>query len=204
MFGYFIERWSENEDRQVILCTFEELPKVNESFDEPVFVWAHIMLPHPPLIFGPNGEAVTPGKPLLIMNHPDFRNSGWDIKQQFVQQLQFTNKKSMEFIDKVLDDGKPSIIIIQGDHGSGFNINWQDPTDDNVIQRLSTFNAIYFPDEEHKEIITDDQTLVNTFRIVFNSYFGSDYEILEDKMYWGYNEKPYMFKDVTSILLEKP
>ena len=76
------------------------------------------------------------------------------------------------------------------------------PTDDNVIQRLSTFNAIYFPDEEHKEIITDDQTLVNTFRIVFNSYFGSDYEMLEDRIYWGLSYKtPFWFKDVTSILL---
>ena len=61
MIGYFIERWAEEQQRQIILCDFEELPKISGYFEEPVFVWSHIMLPHFPLIFGPNGESITPG-----------------------------------------------------------------------------------------------------------------------------------------------
>ena len=202
MMGYFIERWSEDLQRQIILCAFEELPKISSYYEEPVFVWSHIMIPHFPLIFGPNGEPVTPGKPLLAMNHPEFTVSGWEIKKQFLQQLQFTNKKSIELIDKILENEKQSIIIIQSDHGSGFDINLQAPTDDDVVQKLSNFNAIYFPDEKYREMLTNDQTNVNTFRIVFNSYFGSDYEMLEDRIYWGLSiKKPFWFKDVTSILL---
>ena len=202
MVGYFIERWAEEQQRQIILCNFEELPKISGYFEEPVFVWSHIMLPHFPLIFGPNGEPITPGQSLLTMNHPEYTGSDWDIKTQFVQQIQFANKKSIEFIDKILENEKQSIIIIQSDHGSAFGINLQDPTDDDIIQRLSNLNAIYFPDEKHREVLTDDLTNVNTFRIVFNSYFGSDYEILEDQTYWGLSiKKPFWFKDVTSILL---
>jgi hypothetical protein len=52
-------------------------------------------------------------------------------------------------------------------------------------------------------MLEDDRTAVNTFRLVFNSYFGSNYEILEDKMYWGWNAKPYYFEEVTNYLLEK-
>ena len=202
MVGYFIERWAEEQQRQIILCDFEELPKISGYFEEPVFVWSHIMLPHFPLIFGPNGEPITPGQSLLTMNHPEYTGSDWDIKTQFVQQIQFANKKSIEFIDKILENEKQSIIIIQSDHGSAFGINLQDPTDDDIIQRLSNLNAIYFPDEKHREVLTDDLTNVNTFRIVFNSYFGSDYEMLEDRTYWGLSiKKPFWFKDVTSILL---
>ena len=202
MIGYFIERWSEEQQRQIILCGFEELPKINGYFEERVFVWSHITLPHFPLIFGPNGEPITPGTSLLTMNHPEYTDDSWDVKQQFVQQIQFTNKKSIEFIDKILENEKRSIIIIQSDHGSAFGINLQDPTDDDVFQRLSNFNAIYFPDEKYREILTYDRTNVNTFRIVFNTYFGSDYEMLEDKTYWGLSiKKPFWFKDVTSILL---
>jgi phosphoglycerol transferase MdoB-like AlkP superfamily enzyme len=136
------------------------------------------------------------------MNHPEYTDDSWDVKQQFVQQIQFTNKKSTEFIDKILENEKRSIIIIQSDHGSAFGINLQDPTDDDVFQRLSNFNAIYFPDEKYREMLTYDRTNVNTFRIVFNTYFGSDYEMLEDKTYWGLSiKKPFWFKDVTSILL---
>jgi len=202
MIGYFIERWSEDLQRQIILCAFEELPKISSYYEEPVFVWSHIMLPHFPLIFGPNGESITPGQSLLTMNHPEYTDDSWDVKQQFVQQIQFTNKKSIEFIDKILENEKRSVIIIQSDHGSAFGVNLQDPTDDDVFQRLSNFNAIYFPDEKHREMLTYDRTNVNTFRIVFNTYFGSDYEMLEDKTYWGLSiKKPFWFKDVTSILL---
>ena len=202
MIGYFIERWSEEQQRQIVLCGFEELPKINDYFEERIFVWSHLTLPHFPLIFGPNGEPITPGTSLLTMNHPEYTDDSWDVKQQFVQQIQFTNKKSIEFIDKILENEKRSIIIIQSDHGSAFGINLQDPTDDEVFQRLSNFNAIYFPDEKHREMLTYDRTNVNTFRIVFNTYFGSDYEMLEDRTYWGLSiKKPFWFKDVTSILL---
>ena len=205
MIGYFIERWSEDLQRQIIICAFEELPKISSYYEEPVFVWSHIMLPHFPLIFGANGEPVTPGESLLVMNNPhvfEGTDSSWNIKQQFLQQLQFANKKSMELVDKILENEKQSIIIIQSDHGSAFDVNLHDPTDDDVHQRLSNINAIYFPDEKPREILMNDTTNVNTFRIVFNSYFGSDYDILEDRIYWNLSyKKPFWFKDVTSVLL---
>ena len=202
MIGYFIERWAEEQQRQIILCDFEELPKISSYFEEPVFVWSHIMLPHFPLIFGPNGEPITPGKSLLTMNHPEFTDSSWDVKTQFKHQIQFANKKSIEFIDKILENEKQAIIIIQSDHGSGFGVNFQAPTDDDVFQRLSNLNAIYFPDEKHREMLTDDRSNVNTFRTVFNAYFGSDYDMLEDRIHWSISyKKPFWFKDVTSILL---
>ena len=205
MIGYFIERWSEDLQRQIILCAFEELPKISSYYEEPVFVWSHIMLPHFPLIFGANGEPITPGESLLVMNNPhvfEGTDSSWNIKQQFLQQLQFANKKSMELVDKILENEKQSIIIIQSDHGSAFDVDLDDPTDDDVHQRLSNINAIYFPDEKPREILMNDPTNVNTFRIVFNSYFGSDYDILEDRIYWNLSyKKPFWFKDVTSVLL---
>ena len=205
MIGYFIERWSEDMQRQIILCAFEELPKISSYYEEPVFAWSHIMIPHFPLIFGADGEPVTPGESLLVMNNPHLfegTDSSWNIKQQFLQQLQFANKKSMELVDKILENEKQSIIIIQSDHGSAFDVDLDDPTDDDVHQRLSNINAIYFPDEKPREILMNDQTNVNTFRIVFNSYFGSDYDILEDKIYWNLSfKKPFWFKDVTSVLL---
>ena len=205
MIGYFIERWSEDLQRQIILCAFEELPKISSYYEEPVFVWSHIMLPHFPLIFGADGEPITPGESLLVMNNPhvfEGTDSSWNIKQQFLQQLQFTNKKSIKLIDEILEKEEQSIIIIQSDHGSGFDANLQDPTDDDIVQKLSNLNAIYFPDEKYREMLVNDPTNVNTFRVVFNSQFGSDYEMLEDRIYWGLHyKKPYWFKDVTSILL---
>lgn len=200
IFGYYVERWAEAELRQVTLCAFDEFGNAGKVFDEPVFVWAHVMLPHPPWIFGPNGEEITPGKPLLITDNPEFRDAGWEPKLQYTQQVEFANKKTTEVIEKILENNQNSIIIVQGDHGTAWDLNWKEPTRDDAWQRLRNFDAIYFPDEVKRDILSDDRTLVNTFRTVFNEYYGSEYEILENKLYWGWNEKPYNFKEMTDYL----
>ena len=201
IFGYIVERWDEEERRDIVTCTFNELPDIKESFkDEPIFVWAHLMLPHPPWIFGPNGEEVTPGKPLLITDNPEYRDSGEIPKIQYLQQLQFANKKTIEFVNTILDRNDYAIIIIQGDHGSAWDVNWLEPSNEDISQRLRNFDAIYFPDEEKRLVLEDDRTLVNTFRIIFNSYFESGYEILPNELYWAWIGKPYYYKNVTELI----
>ena len=200
MFGYFVERWSEDEKRQVVVCALDEFSEAGNVFNEPVFVWAHVLLPHPPWIFGPNGEHVTPGKPLLITDNPEFRDSGWEPKRQYIQQVQFANKKIVQVVENILGKESNSIIIIQGDHGTAWDINWIEPTEEDIYQRLRNFDAIYFPDKEKRDLLLDNRTLVNTFRTVFNAYYDSNYELLENKMYWGWNAKPYSFEEVTNYL----
>jgi hypothetical protein len=203
IFGYFVERWSEAEIRQATLCGLDKFASIGNEIDEPIFVWSHVMLPHPPWVFGANGEEVTPGTPLLITDNPEFRESGWEPRTQYIQQLQFANKKTIEIIEEILEKDSYSIIIIQGDHGTAWELNWKDPSREDVLQRLRNLDAIYFPDEEKREVLDDDRTLVNTFRTIFNTYYGSNYEYLEDKMYWSFNAKPYYFTDVTKIIFEE-
>ena len=148
-----------------------------------------------------NGEEITPGKPLLITDNPEFRDSGWDVKRQYIQQVQFANKKTTEIVEKILENDSNSIIIIQGDHGTAWDVNWFEPQKEDALQRMKNFDAIYFPDIEKRDLLKDDRTLVNTFRTVFNAYFNSQYEILDDKMYWSYNQKPYTFDEVTNHLI---
>jgi len=203
IFGYYIERWAEGELRQVTLCAFENFGDAGNVFNEPVFVWAHVMLPHPPWIFGPNGEEITPGKPLLITDNPEFRDSGWEPKRQYIQQVQFANKKTIEVVKNILENNRNAIIIIQGDHGTAWETNWMEPSKEDAWQRLRNFDAIYFPDKDKRDLLLDDRTLVNTFRTVFNAYYESNYELLENKMYWGWNAKPYYFEEMTQYLQEK-
>ena len=139
---------------------------------------------------------------MLITDNPEFRDSGWEPKRQYSQQVEFANKKAMQAIENILEKDSSAIIIIQGDHGTAWDVNWLEPSKEDVYQRLRNLDAIYFPDEEKRDLLLDDRTLVNTFRTVFNAYFGSSYEILENKMYWGYNAKPYDFKDVSHYILE--
>jgi len=62
---------------------------------------------------------------------------------------------------------------------------------------MHILNAYYFPSMPDPPII---KTPVNTFRVVFNSYFGQNYELLEDKNYFTDYKRFYEFFDVTKKL----
>jgi len=44
---------------------------------------------------------------------------------------------------------------------------------------------------------------VNTFRVFFNTYLDTDYEILEDRQMWYTPERPYDQTDVTEKLIRE-
>ena len=188
---YFFERYVEQERREVILCTFNEMSDIKS--EKPIFAFIHILLPHTPFIFGPNGENITPG------NIADSNN--FQPRKAYVDQVIFANKKIKESINSILEkDNENSIIILQSDTGSGFNINWKNPSEKMIIERLSNLNAIYLPDKDYQKF-EGKITPINTFPIIFNLIFEENYEILEDKMYWSSNDQPYYFKDVTNVLV---
>jgi|TARA_B110000467_G_scaffold134753_1_gene131263 hypothetical protein len=91
------------------------------------------------------------------------------------------------------------IIIIESDHGTDFD--WNEPTNEMLKQRFSNLNAYYMP--EGQELLYDTITPVNSFRIMFNSNFNGNFELLEDKVYWSSYDQPYKFEDVTEIVNQK-
>ena len=74
--------------------------------------------------------------------------------------------------------------------------DWENPEKTNMKERLSILNAYYLP-EEGKKLLYESITPVNTFRIIFNYLFNTEFEILNDKSYFSTWSKPYQFIDVT-------
>jgi len=191
MIGYFVERYDEDKRRDKINCVFSEIKTIADNKDKPIFAFVHMEIPHPPFIFGPNGETIIPGNPIS--------SETWDEKLAYIDQVKFATKEISKVIEKILDENKNSIIILQSDHGSGFDIDWKNPNESMVLQRLSILNAYYAP-EISKNQFYEDITPINTFRIIFNEYFNGDYKILEDQNYWNTGSAPYDFEDVTQII----
>ena len=182
-----------------ILCQFSELSNLHNSIEEPFFAYVHFLLPHKPYVFGPTGDLqVFQLRPTKIAEHE--RNFG------YIDQVQFTNKKIIETIDKILlESDSPPIILLQGDHGTStlltqFSENWHNKSDDSITERMSIFNAYYLPDQ-NTDLIYDSITPVNSFRLILNAHFNANYELLEDKNYFSDYVHPYNFTDVTEILL---
>lgn len=116
-----------------------------------------------------------------------------------MNQLIFVNKKVKELVDKILLKSKiPPIIILQADHGSESSLygNWENPTTHMLKERMNILNAYYLPSFE-KKMLYDSITPVNTFRLVFDFYFDTNYGLLDDQSYYSTYERPYDFVNVT-------
>jgi hypothetical protein len=191
MIGYFVERYTEEKIRDRINCVFSEIKTIGNNKDKPIFAFVHMLIPHPPNVFGPNGETVIPGNPIS--------SEIWDEKIAYIDQVKFVNKEIIKVIEKILDKNEKSIIILQSDHGSGFDIDWKNPDESMVLQRLSILNAYYAPEISENRFY-ENITPVNSFRIIFNDYFNADYKILEDQNYWSNGFAPFDFHNVTEII----
>jgi len=188
---YFFERMVEQERRDVILCTFEKMSKIKS--EKPIFAFIHILLPHAPYIFGPNGESLVSGTSVT--------SEVFSPKEAYIDQLKFANKKIKNSIEEILhNENKNAIIILQSDTGSGFNIDWGNPTNESIFERHSNLSAYYIPNNDYR-LFENKLTSVNTFPLIFNSYFKQNFEFLPDKMYWSSSNQPYNLKEVTNVLL---
>ena len=190
---FLLEKWEQQDLRDAALCQFSELPKQHQKFDEPIFVYSHMLIPHPPYLFGPEGEAVSSVRPQGL--------ESWENKEGYVNSIKFANKKITQVVDQLLTDPKnPPIIIIQSDHGIGFDFDPSNPSNESIEQKMSILSAYYLPGIE-KNLSYDVITPVNTFRIIFNSYFDTDYDLLENKVYLSNKDVPEYFADVTDVLI---
>jgi hypothetical protein len=143
------------------------------------FVFAHFSIPHPPYVYGPNGKFVYQDfDDSILRNETDFNpplNDTTDLTG-YPNALIFIDKEMLTVVDQIIAKSKtPPVIIIQGDHGA-FRYN-------TPAQRMSNLNAYYLPGV--KAPLSPTITPVNTFRIIFNAYFGQNYPLLQNDSWYS-------------------
>ena len=144
----------------------------------PTFVFAHILLPHEPYVFDAQGRC-------LSRTEVDARG----MKAGYVGQLQYANLLLRDLVSDLLDrPGKRPIIILQADEGpfperyATELLSWREATSAELQMKTGILNAYFFPDGNY-EALYAEITPVNSFRIVFNQYFGSRFALLPDRIY---------------------
>jgi hypothetical protein len=134
------------------------------------FVYAHLYITHQPYVFNPDGSFRWP--PLEDMN-------------AYNDQVRFINPRMIDILKTIIHDSAvPPVIVIQGDHSFLLNKN-----------RMKILNAYYLP-ENGKKALYPEITPANTFRLIFNTYFGMNYPLLEDHSYYSEGRLPYKFEEI--------
>jgi hypothetical protein len=181
--------WAVEQSRHRILAHFDELARV-PTISEPTFAFAHLLLPHPPYVFGPDGQKA---------EYEYLLGGGliWSQTDGYRDQVIFANEKVLALVDRILaDSSTPPIIIFQGDHGTASTDGWAGPDPLLVRERTAILNAYYFPDDGAAHLYPTISP-INSFRVLFNTYFGQQFDLLEDRVYFSTYEQPYRLSDVT-------
>jgi hypothetical protein len=164
----------------------------------PKFVFAHIILPHPPFVFSENGEALDPKYSYSFNDASDYPGSSDQYRQRYTGQVLFLNSQLEKVINSILENSKiPPIIILQADHGPGMNTDTGSAANTCLEERYSIFSAYYLPDNR-KRVIPENTSSVNLFRSIFNEYFNANLPVLENVQYYpSQAERIYDLEDVS-------
>ena len=143
------------------LDTLQKIPDLPAK----TFTYAHLYVTHQPFVFYPDGSF----HPFLMQ---DVRAYG--------DQVVFINTELLEIVKTILANSDPApIIVIQSEH-SYFR----------SADRVKILNAYYLPDGGSQNLYPTI-TPVNTFRVIFNTYFGGQYDLLPDVSRYSENKVVY-------------
>ena len=186
---YFMEQHQTDTRRDIVRCTFNELSEIALQSNGPTYVFAHLYVPHPPFIFGPNGENVTP-------DHREISGlQSWENPQGYINQLIYATNQVSIVVKNIVENDPTAVIILQGDTGTLTGTDTFLTTMKDVYQAHSILYAVRIPDVNNLESVMP----VNTYRIIFNNYFNMDYEYLEQHIYAMQND---VWVDITEKLRE--
>lgn len=159
------------------LDTLEAAPLI----ESPKFVFAHLISPHGPYVFTSDGEFV-----------PDENDS----EQGYIDQVKYLNSRLIPILQNMIEKSEtPPVIILQADHGGHGTQFEQD-------HRMNILNAYYLP-ENGANHLYESISPVNTFRIIFDTYFGSEYGTLPDVSYYSSVDNFFDFEIVPNLCESK-
>ena len=178
--------------RQRIHSIFQLLEEI-PTWDGDYFVFAHIISPHPPFIFGPEGQALTPRWEFTLQDASDFPGTTEEYITGYSAQSRYINKLVLILVTQLITESEnPPIIIIQGDHGPRAFMDWESVNQTDTQESMSILNAYFVPNQTGIDLY-DSISPVNSFRVLFNQYFDTDYALLEDHSYYTTHTNPYHF-----------
>lgn len=155
---------------QECFTLMESAPEYTGS--EPTLTLGYIQSPHTLFLYDGEGNRI-----------PETDTMNWADPQFYLGQLQYTNGRILEAVDNILQKDPTAVIILQSDHGARVGYHMAelydapyDPETETVHQQ-NILNCVYLGEN------TPDITGLsgpNTLRLVMNTVFGMDYEMLPD------------------------
>jgi hypothetical protein len=177
----------------------EEIKALSAEPDTgPVFVFAHVLVPHGPYVFAPDGSCLTQAEAAERGN-----------LQGYVDQVAYADRIIEDVVDALqATDRPPPVILIQSDEGPfpvgrDYGIPWHESPAEELRIKLGIISAYYFPDGDYR-LLYPEITPVNSYRALFNTYFGTSFPLLPDRIFaFPTDAQSFDLHDVTDRIRNK-
>lgn len=168
-------------------------------------VFAHILVPHDPFSFNPDGSS----SPYFLTD-----TMGKPIKTKYLDQLNFINTQVSKIIEKIKkNSNNQAVIILNADEGAypqdmnNTNLTPIDTTgvlekqdmtkwpNDWLQMKFGILQAAYIPKASSQDLAKLNS--VNVFRIVLNNYLGYKLDYLPNCTYAFNDGDQYMYRYIS-------
>ncbi len=148
----------------------------------PFFLFSHIFAPHPPYRYHEDCSPRSVEARDMVLRG---EQRGSDVeKSLYLDNLRCINKQALSAVDRILAEDPHAIVIFQGDHGTGFTVDFHKPISEwseaQILERYGILNVVRFP-PECRDRLYPSFSPVNTFRLVFSCLEGRPSELLADR-----------------------
>jgi len=189
---------------------FRRLEQIGNG-SEPVFVFAHMLVPHTPIAMDAEGRCLA--RPLIYDKR---KNTSWPkFKAAYIEYLKYFNRRILEVIDRQLarrkSSGRELLFVIQADEGpfpkamreAYFDYDLTALSGREISMKTGIINALRLPPGTGDKIAAP-VTPVNNWRIIFNALTDAGLPMLPDAVYiFPTESKLYRFCEVTALSPEQ-
>jgi hypothetical protein len=146
---------------------------------KPVFVFAHHLAPHPPFVI----DAQCRPRTVAFA-----QREGWleGERTAYADAVKCVNREVEQLVDTILLANPNALIVLQGDHGSAFGIDWETPmaqwTAEAIVERSSFLNLVRAP-EDCKRWLDRPLGQINTARFVLACLEGTPPSYLPERTF---------------------
>ena len=188
---------------------FQRLEEVGNG-PEPVFVFAHMLVPHDPITMDASGRCLD--RPVI---YAPGKAAAWaEFKAAYIEYLKYFNAAALRIIDRQTElreeGGRKLLFVIQSDEGpfplsireAGEDYDFSALTRRELKMKIGIVNALRVPGASTTDLASM-ATPINNWRIIFNALIGSRMKMLPHNTYIYPSEKDiYRFCDVTDLVIE--
>lgn len=165
----------QTQKRERISYKLDMLERIPREIPGPKYVFAHILLPHEPFVFGPHGEPV---------QYPESLDEA-AYQKAYRDQVVYLNKRLIPILKRIIEHSEnPPVIVLQGDTGPG-RVSKE--------RRMAILNAIYLPEGKPADFYAHISP-VNTYRLIFDMHFDGELPFLDDVSYYSTYDEPFSFE----------